>query len=159
MGHTEDPGHPLIANLGKASFHVKRQRCNSDGTGGLGRGCFADVGEEGVYVRFGGIECGHPADHRPLLVPDVEGPPLLQGGDVARHKQLMLFCLEHVYARMTPSAICLLMDYCDHKLVDAWDCNPGVKLACDEFFKEKSESISVLYGGEYCHGYFRKKTM
>jgi len=79
-----------------------------------------------------------------------------QGGDVARHKQLVLFCLEHVYTRMTPSAVCLLMDYCDRSLVGAWDCNPGVKLACDEFFKEKSESISVLYGGEYCHGYFRK---
>jgi O-methyltransferase len=79
-----------------------------------------------------------------------------QGGDVTHHKKLVLFCLEHVYARMTPLAICLLMDYCDHSLVGAWDCNPGVKLACDEFFKGKSESISVLYGGEYCHGYFRK---
>jgi len=79
-----------------------------------------------------------------------------QGGDPTQHKRLMLFCLEHVYARMTPSAICLLMDYCDQRLVSAWDCNPGVRLACDEFFKDKSESISVLYGGEYCHGYFRK---
>ena len=79
------------------------------------------------------------------------------GGDAAHHKQLMLFCLEHVYAKMTPSAICLIMDYCNHSLVDAWDCNPGVRRACDEFFQEKPESISVLYGGEYCHGYFRKE--
>ena len=36
------------------------------------------------------------------------------------------------------------------------DILPGVKQACDEFFKDKPEKVSVLISGFERHGYFRK---
>ena len=58
---------------------------------------------------------------------------------------------------MTPHAICLIMDYRDpEKTVGGSDSFPGVKEACDRFFKEKPEKVFVLYGNQFPHGYFRK---
>jgi O-methyltransferase len=66
-------------------------------------------------------------------------------------------CLESVYPRMSPGAVCLLMDYHDPAItVRGNDENPGLKKACDEFFKDKEEKVFVLYGNQYSHGYFRK---
>jgi hypothetical protein len=65
--------------------------------------------------------------------------------------------LESVYPRMSPGAGCLLMDYHDPAItVRGNDENPGLKKACDEFFKDKEEKVFVLYGNQYSHGYFRK---
>jgi O-methyltransferase len=73
------------------------------------------------------------------------------------HRDLVLFCLENIYNRLTTGAICLLMDYHDKQLtLKGLDMNPGVKMACDIFFKDKKEKVSVLYGNHYSHGYFRK---
>jgi len=33
---------------------------------------------------------------------------------------------------------------------------PGVKKACDEFFKDKKEEIKILIAGEERQAYFRK---
>ena len=72
--------------------------------------------------------------------------------------------LEHVYPRLAKGAACLIDDYCDPALFPAFDAFPGCKKACDEFFADKPEKVSVLFGGNYpekktsygLHGYFRK---
>lgn len=79
------------------------------------------------------------------------------GGNSLEHKNIMLHCLKDIYPRMTPGSVCLLMDYHDpEKTLRGFNPNPGVKLACDEFFKDKSEKVYILYGNHYSHGYFRK---
>src|SRR6266576_3514544 len=49
---------------------------------GLHAGRGFNVAKEGSYVGFGGVEGGHPADYVVILVPDVEGPVLLESGYV-----------------------------------------------------------------------------
>ena len=72
---------------------------------------------------------------------------------------LVMHCLKSVYPRMSPGAICLLMDYHDPAItVKGNDENPGIKKACDDFFSDKEEKVFVLYGNQYSHGYFRKNT-
>jgi O-methyltransferase len=81
------------------------------------------------------------------------------GGDHELHKKAVLHCLESCYARMSPGAIGVLSDYHDNEItVEGCNSNPGVKMACDSFFKNKPEKMFTLYGGEYSHGYFRKAT-
>jgi O-methyltransferase len=79
------------------------------------------------------------------------------GGDRIQHKEVILHCLKSAYDRMSNGAVCLLMDYHDPLLtLEGSDSNPGVKMACDEFFKDKPEEVFTLYGGPYSHGYFIK---
>ncbi|MFT4825335.1 MAG: O-methyltransferase [Halioglobus sp.] len=78
------------------------------------------------------------------------------------HKELVIYCLEHIYPRMSEGAICVLQSYCDPSIRENWDPfhRPAVKQAADEFFKNRPEEMSVLYTGEahiFAHGYFRKK--
>ena len=80
------------------------------------------------------------------------------GGDKLEHKAIVLHCLQTVYPKMPKDAVCILMDYYDPEVNGAGaDINPGVKLACDEFLKEKPEKIIALYGNQYFHAYFRKQ--
>ncbi|MBL0127639.1 MAG: class I SAM-dependent methyltransferase [Flavobacteriales bacterium] len=73
------------------------------------------------------------------------------------HSQSMWKCLEMVYPRMSVGAIGVLMDYHDpDRTVGGWDANPGVKQACDRFFRTKPECIQILYGGSCSHAFFRK---
>ena len=79
------------------------------------------------------------------------------GGDLQEHKNVMLYCLEQLYPKLTKGAICMLMDY--HNEDDGrpgFSVNPGVKLACDVFLKDKPEKMVSLYANEHCHGFFRK---
>ena len=79
------------------------------------------------------------------------------GGDPVQHKNVVLYCLKNIYTKMTRNAICVLMDYHDRNENDPGiDCNPGVKLACDDFFADKPEKMIALYGNQISHGYFRK---
>lgn len=69
--------------------------------------------------------------------------------------------LPHVYARMAPGAIGMIAVYYDETIYPRKDLaggyrSPGVKRACDEFFKDKPEKVSLLYANEYSNGYFRK---
>ena len=72
-----------------------------------------------------------------------------------------LLALNSVYPRLSRGAVCYFGIYWDP---EGDDCltkkmtykSPGVKKACDEFFKEKPENISVLLSGSYTSGYFRK---
>ena len=68
--------------------------------------------------------------------------------------------LECVYPRMAPGAIVVLDDYADPaRNPRAWDGLPGPKHACDDFFADKPERVSVLVGtGTLAFGYFRKAT-
>jgi O-methyltransferase len=68
----------------------------------------------------------------------------------------ILVSLEHVSPRLSRGAVCLVDDYADPAIYDGWNYLPGVKRACDEFLREKPERVSVLYAGDYAHGYFRK---
>jgi O-methyltransferase len=72
-----------------------------------------------------------------------------------------LQALEAVYPRLSPGAICLLGVYWDPQTKAAMTTDkryksPGVKHACDEFFADKPERISILLAGNYTSGYFRR---
>lgn len=66
--------------------------------------------------------------------------------------------LVHLYPRLSPGAIAIIDDYCDAELNPrAWDLLPGPKHACDEFFEDKPERVSVLVGsGDLGFGCLRK---
>jgi O-methyltransferase len=66
--------------------------------------------------------------------------------------------LEHVYPRLADNAVIIVDDYCDaEKNERAFDLLPGPKVACDEFFRDKPEKVSVLVGvGDLAFGYIRK---
>lgn len=79
------------------------------------------------------------------------------GGDKMEHKAIMIQCLEGIYPRMSKGAICVLMDYNNPEMNGPGvDINPGVKLACDDFLKDKPEEMVALYGNQYYHAYFKK---
>ncbi|HMR82962.1 MAG TPA: TylF/MycF/NovP-related O-methyltransferase [Niabella sp.] len=79
------------------------------------------------------------------------------GGDKFQHKEIVVFCLEQIYPKMPKGAVCVLMDYFDPSTNNPGiDCNPGVKLACDDFFKDKPEVIVCLYSNQVPHAYFKK---
>ncbi len=79
------------------------------------------------------------------------------GGDPDSHRECLLHCLEQVYDRMPHGAIGVLMDYHEEGVtINGADVNPGVKLACDEFFRGKAEKMYTLYGGPCSHGFFKK---
>ena len=79
----------------------------------------------------------------------------VQGLDLAR---LMLRALSHVYQRLSPGGILVLMDYHVPGLtVEGNDSNPGVRPAADAFFADRPERVITLYGGPCSHGYVRKQ--
>ncbi|PIS00756.1 MAG: hypothetical protein COT84_06085 [Chlamydiae bacterium CG10_big_fil_rev_8_21_14_0_10_35_9] len=57
-----------------------------------------------------------------------------------------LTALEHVYPRLVDNGILLIDDYCDPKIFSKKNTLPGVKRACDEFFKNTSQKIINLPG-------------
>jgi O-methyltransferase len=66
--------------------------------------------------------------------------------------------LECVYPRLSRHAVVIVDDYCDpEKSPKAFSMFPGAKKACDEFFADKPEDVSVLVGAHnLAFGYFRK---
>ena len=80
------------------------------------------------------------------------------GANKSLHKEIVLHCLNSVYSKMTQGAICVMMDYHDtENTINGFNSNPGVKLACDEFFSARNENMINLYGGYFSHGYFIKE--
>ncbi|WP_113651829.1 TylF/MycF/NovP-related O-methyltransferase [Pedobacter namyangjuensis] len=80
------------------------------------------------------------------------------GGDKFEHRDILLFCLNQVYPKLSKGAICVLMDYMGAEGIEGgYDVNPGAKLAADEFLKDKPETMVALYGNECYHGYFVKQ--
>lgn len=83
----------------------------------------------------------------------------IDAGPGASHEALrasVLHCLTHVYPRLSPGGICLLMDYCRPEQYESWNENPAVREAVDEFMTDKPEEVIGLYAGEYSQGFFRK---
>lgn len=78
------------------------------------------------------------------------------GGDPEAHAEAIERLLEHAYPRMSPGAVGLLMDYHEAGRSEGPDHNPGVAIAARRFFSDKPEKVSLLWAGEYSHGYFRK---
>ena len=69
----------------------------------------------------------------------------------------ILISLKHVYPKLTKGAICLIDDYNDPSVnPNGFNKLPGVKKACDEYLSDKPEEVTLLYAGEYSHGFFRK---
>ncbi|MEU7754859.1 TylF/MycF/NovP-related O-methyltransferase [Micromonospora sp. NPDC049101] len=66
--------------------------------------------------------------------------------------------LEHIYPRLSDGGILIVDDYCDSgRNPQAFDRFSGPKRACDEFFADKPEKVSVLVGsGDLAFGYIRK---
>lgn len=80
------------------------------------------------------------------------------GGRPELHARLMLHALSHVYQRLSPGGILVLMDYHVPGLtVEGNDSNPGVRPAADAFFADRPERVITLYGGPCSHGYVRKQ--
>ncbi len=65
--------------------------------------------------------------------------------------------LIHIYPKLSKGAVVVIDDYCDPEIHNIHNILPGVKQACDEFFKDKKEKVSVLIAGCQSHGYFRKE--
>ncbi|MGC4233785.1 MAG: TylF/MycF/NovP-related O-methyltransferase [Niabella sp.] len=104
------------------------------------KGFFEDTFPTGLpeKIAFAHIDCG--------ILDDAE-----------KHKEVMLYCLESLYPKLSKGGICVFMDYVDernHKY--ARSTNPGVKMACDIFFKDKPEKIISLCANEGSHAYFKK---
>lgn len=70
----------------------------------------------------------------------------------------IMISLESVYPRLSTKAVLMIDDYCDlERNTRAWPGLPGVKKACDEFFRDKPEQMYVLAGfGDLALGYMRK---
>jgi O-methyltransferase len=65
---------------------------------------------------------------------------------------------EHVYPRLSRGATCALSDYWSPALhTNEVHEDYGVSLACQRFFADKPERVSVLYSGSFTQGYFRKQ--
>lgn len=79
------------------------------------------------------------------------------GGDPHLHAALMHHALNAVYPRLSPGGILVLMDYhVPGVTVGGHDSNPGVRLACDAFFRARPERIRLLYGGPCSHAMVRR---
>jgi O-methyltransferase len=103
-------------------------------------------------VRLPEIHPGWFRDTLPAQLPDRIAFAHLDGDFYTSVRE----SLEHVYPRLAKSAIVVVDDYCDPTILDVNNHLPGVKRACDDFLRDKAESMSVLLGGCVTHGYFRK---
>jgi O-methyltransferase len=122
------------------------------------------VGPDTFVSKFKALSLKLPKVHRgwfqdtvPNELPDRISFALIDGDlyESTRH------VLPYVYERMAPGAIGMLAVYYDEDVFPRdglAGCyrSPGVKRATDEFFRDKPESVCVLYAGEYSNGYFRK---
>ncbi|MGI8967598.1 MAG: TylF/MycF/NovP-related O-methyltransferase [Chloroflexota bacterium] len=73
------------------------------------------------------------------------------------HDAILRHILEHIYPRLSPGAVCSLIDYWHPSLHDGLhNPNPAVQPTVDELLANKPETISVLYAGDNLQAYFRK---
>lgn len=86
----------------------------------------------------------------------VRSTALATGGLDSDLYDSIMISIKHKYTRLSKGAICLIDDYCDPAVHSGWNELPGVKRACDEFLADRLERISVLYAGEFSHGFLRK---
>ena len=79
------------------------------------------------------------------------------GGDAEKHAWLVTHGLRHVYSRLSPGAVLVVMDYhVPGRTMHGNDSNPGTRIAVDAFLTNKPEKPRLLYGGACSHAYIRK---
>jgi len=103
-------------------------------------------------LRFPEIHAGWFHETLPSELPDQICFAYLDGDLYAS----ILISLQYVYPRMMKGGICLIDDYADPAIHHGWNLLPGVKRACDEYLADKPERVTLLYAGDYSHGFFRK---
>lgn len=104
------------------------------------------------HARLPQIHAGWFKDTLPRELPEKIAFAHLDGDLYSSIKESLTF----VYPRLSPNAIVVIDDYCDPTVHDINNILPGVKKACDEFFKDKPEQIEVLIAGCEAHSFFRK---
>lgn len=73
------------------------------------------------------------------------------------HSALLHRCLELVWARLSPGAVCVVQDYHDPASASvAHDYYPFIKGLVDDFLAPHGVQATALFSGLYSHGYFRK---
>jgi O-methyltransferase len=79
------------------------------------------------------------------------------GGDSNAHADLVQYCLEGLYPRLSPGAILVLMDYHVPGVTRRrFSTNPGARTGADRFFADKPEVIVPMNGGACSHAYVIK---
>lgn len=116
---------------------------------------------ERAKLKLPNIHKGYFLDTLPAQLPENVSFVHLDcgfGGDMFQHRDILLFCLNYVYPKLSKGSVCILMDYvADDGIEGGFDVNPGAKLAADEFLKDKPETMVGLYGNQCYHGYFIKQ--
>jgi len=101
---------------------------------------FCDVGLDLAHLHKGWFE-----DTIPSCLPDQISFAVVDCQLYASTKHV----LPHLYERLVPGAICLIYVYYDEKVFPRLYTtgafkSPGVKQACDEFFYDMPDKVSVL---------------
>lgn len=118
---------------------------------------------EEVLDRFNRRRLAPPAVH-PGWFEDTlpqELPPSICFAYVdADFEESIAIALEALYPRLSTGAVVIIDDYCDPAVnARAWSALPGVKVACDTFFRNRPEKLRVAPGGgDLALAYFRKVT-
>jgi len=160
------------------SFKGLPPKCGKDGMTQFGEGWCA-TNEEGVYALFKTFSLRKPrvfkgwfSDTLQRYLPTKICFAHIDGDFYSSIKE----SLESVYPRLSKGAVVVIDDYYEkdihrkierllnsnkyskksHRKIKIHDILPGVKKACDDFFKDKKESLIVLVAGEERHVYFRK---
>lgn len=80
------------------------------------------------------------------------------GGDAGLHARLVTHGLHHVYNKLSPGGLLVIMDYhVPGRTMHGHDANPETRSAVDDFLRNKPELPRVLYGGPCSHAYIRKQ--
>jgi O-methyltransferase len=122
--------------------------------------------EEALRQNFAQVNLPLPVIHRGLFqetIPEqlpeqIAFVHLDCGGyeNPAIHQRSLEHCLSHLYPRLSPGGICVLMDYNDGTFVEIDDALPGVRRALDNFLADKPEKRTLLWGGQGGMAYFRR---
>lgn len=79
------------------------------------------------------------------------------GADSQADKAAVLYSLANVYRHLSPGGVCVLMDCDDGTFPAALGGFPMVRLAAEEFLKDRPEKLIALYGGQATMAYFRRE--
>lgn len=140
------------------SFQGVPEPMSQDGHGPLRKGSLcttkADLEKNFNHfnVKLPAIHAGWFKDTLPTQLPSQIAFAHLDGDMYSSIKE----SLEYIYPRLSKNAIVVVDDYCDATIQNVPDVLPGVKVACDEFLKDKPEEMHLLIAGSESHGYFRK---
>jgi O-methyltransferase len=143
---------------------------------------FFDSSPEVLLANFHALQLGPPIIHAglvrdvlPAALPDQIAFAHIDIGwrqPADEQYETIAKCLNDVYPRLAPGAIVVVADYCQPDVFrhqgftpppevansQHWNQYPAINHACDAFLSNKPESMALLYGGPYSHGFFRRQT-